>query len=188
MKLEIHKTIRSPRRRRIKIEIDPNAKITLRVPTYATNDDITNFLESNYEWISNTLNKFLEQPPFLRQYINNENFLFLGTNYPLHISKERSVPFVFDGSRFIIEERVIKEAKEYFEKFYKNRANSIIKARVFDIAGKLGVRINKLRITSAQRRWGSCNSEGNVNFSWRLIMATPSSIDYVIIHEFCHLW
>ena len=47
--IKIHNVIRTTRRKNLKIEIDNNAKITLRVPVYATNADIVNFLENNYE-------------------------------------------------------------------------------------------------------------------------------------------
>ncbi|MCX6807530.1 MAG: M48 family metallopeptidase, partial [Patescibacteria group bacterium] len=45
----------------------------------------------------------------------------------------------------------------------------------------------QIRVTSAKKRWGSCSHKGNISFSWRLIMATPSIIDYVIVHELAHL-
>jgi predicted metal-dependent hydrolase len=106
----------------------------------------------------------------------------------LYISNTIIEPFKFDGTKFIIAKNAMPNVKKHFENFYKNRAKTIIKARVIDIANKLKVPFNGFRITSGAERWGSCNSRGNVNFSWRLIMAKPSVIDYVIIHEFCHLF
>jgi predicted metal-dependent hydrolase len=186
--IKINNIIKNKNRKTIKIEIATDGNITLRIPEYTTNEDIIEFLEYNYNWIKNTLNKISKQPIFIRKYVENEKFMFLGKIYLLHIYDNDFPKFKFDGNQFIISKKVLPNAEHYFELFYKTKAKTIIKARVIDIAAKLGIKFNNLRITSASGRWGSCNSQGNVNFSWRLIMATPSAIDYVIIHEFCHLF
>jgi len=185
--IKIDKIIKS-KRKTFKIEIDNNLFITLRTPLFATNRDITEFLEKNILWLKNATEKISLKPKFIRKYKEGEKFLFLGENYSLIIQNKMNFHFKFDGNNFIISEKALPAASKYFENFYKARAKVIIHKRVCDIAIKLGIKFNKLRITSAENRWGSCNSIGNVNFSWRLIMAKPNVIDYVIIHEFCHLF
>lgn len=186
--IKINNIIKSKNRKTIKMEVSFDGIITLRVPEYTTNDDIVEFLEYNYNWLKNTLNKVSNQPVFVHKYQENENFMFLGKMYLLHISDNDFPKFKFDGNQFIISNKVSSVAQKYFEVFYRTKAKTIIKSRVVDIANKLNIKFNNLRITSANERWGSCSSQGNVNFSWRLIMASPSAIDYVIIHEFCHLF
>ena len=46
---------------------------------------------------------------------------------------------------------------------------------------------NTIKITNARKRWGSCSSDGNINISWRLIMASDTIIDYILVHELSHL-
>ena len=187
--IKINNIITSKNRKTIKMEVANDGFITLRVPEYTTNEDIVEFLEYNYYWLKNTLNKISNQQPiFVRKYIENEEFMFLGKTYPLHVNDYDFPKFKFDGNQFIISQNVLHSAKNYFKMFYKTKAKTILYIRVFDIANKLNIKFNNIRITSAVERWGSCNSQGNVNLSWRLIMAHPSAIDYVIIHEFCHLF
>ena len=188
VEIKINNIIRNKNRKTIKIEIASDGNITLRLPKHTTDNDIVVFLEQNYNWIQNTLNKIHSQPTFIRKYSENEIFMFLGKTYLLHIHNYDEPKFKFDGNQFIISKSALASAQNYFENFYRTKAKKIIKARVVDIAGKLDIKFNNLRITSATERWGSCNNQGNVNFSWRLIMASPSAIDYVIIHEFCHLF
>jgi predicted metal-dependent hydrolase len=70
---------------------------------------------------------------------------------------------------------------------YKKNAKNYIVPRVNELAEKFGFDYNKIRITSASTRWGSCSSMRNLNFSYRLILIPKEVIDYVIIHELCHL-
>jgi predicted metal-dependent hydrolase len=78
-------------------------------------------------------------------------------------------------------------AKERFENFYRLEAKKYIPNRVKEIAQKNKIKFNRVTITSAKTRWGSCTSTSNLNFSYRLIMAPLKTIDYVIVHELAHL-
>lgn len=69
----------------------------------------------------------------------------------------------------------------------KKQAKQYIPNRVEEIAKKFWKTYNKVKITSAQTRWGSCTSQKNLNFSYRLMACPNHVIDYVIIHELAHL-
>lgn len=70
----------------------------------------------------------------------------------------------------------------------RKRAGEIIKSRVAYYAPKVGggVSYNRIAIKDTKTRWGSCSSKGNLNFSWRLVLAPEYVMDYVVIHELCH--
>lgn len=70
---------------------------------------------------------------------------------------------------------------------YKKQAKRLIPPRVKVFAEKYGFSYNSVKITSAKTRWGSCTSKRNLNFTYRLILAPQKVIDYVIVHELCHL-
>lgn len=69
----------------------------------------------------------------------------------------------------------------------KQKAKKYIPERVEYFAKKFDKKYNKIKITSAKTRWGSCTSQKNLNFSYRLIQADSKAIDYVIVHELAHL-
>jgi len=71
--------------------------------------------------------------------------------------------------------------------FYKIQAKTIIEKRVNYFSSIMGVRPSYIKIGSAKQSWGSCSASGRLIFSWRLMMAAPDSIDYVIVHELAHL-
>jgi predicted metal-dependent hydrolase len=70
---------------------------------------------------------------------------------------------------------------------YKKLAKQTIPPRVEELALKYGFSYKSIKITSAMTRWGSCTSKKNLNFTYRLVLAPPEVLDYVIVHELCHL-
>ena len=67
------------------------------------------------------------------------------------------------------------------------RALLRIRERLAHYAPRIGVEFGRVAIRDQKSRWGSCSSKHNLNFNWKLIMAPPEVLDYVVIHELCHL-
>ena len=76
---------------------------------------------------------------------------------------------------------------EKTKKITKQEAEEIISSRVKYYSQKENIEYKKIKITSAKNRWGSCSFKNNINFSMRLAMAPMEVIDYVVIHELCHI-
>ncbi|RIV29219.1 M48 family peptidase [Alicyclobacillaceae bacterium I2511] len=70
----------------------------------------------------------------------------------------------------------------------KAQAMQTIPARVQQWAAQIGATYNKIRIKDQRSRWGSCSSQRNLNFNWRLVQVPEFVLDYVVVHELCHLW
>lgn len=77
--------------------------------------------------------------------------------------------------------------KEALEKRYRNLARECITKRASYYAAQLGVTYSSIRIAEQKTRWGSCSSRGTLSFHWRLVLAPPAVMDYVVVHEVCHL-
>lgn len=67
------------------------------------------------------------------------------------------------------------------------QARSLFTQRCAHFAAQMDVRISRLRLSSAQTRWGSASIDGSVRLNWRLIHFEPATIDYVVVHELAHL-
>jgi hypothetical protein len=72
------------------------------------------------------------------------------------------------------------------ETWYREQARVLIGQRVAAIARDAGFSYTRVRISSARGRWGSCGYRNSLNFTWRLVMAPDTVIDYVVVHELCH--
>lgn len=73
------------------------------------------------------------------------------------------------------------------ERFYKAKAYGVLKERTEYYGSKIGYLPNKITVKSQRTLWGSCSSKKNINYNYRLIMAPINIIDYIVVHELCHL-
>ncbi|MBA3061417.1 M48 family metallopeptidase [bacterium] len=96
------------------------------------------------------------------------------------------MPLNFENG-FYLSKKCLPKAKDFFIDWYKKRAYGKIFQRVEWYAQERGLNYNKINITNAQKTWGSCSYQGNLNFAWRLIMAPLPIIDSVVIHGLVHL-
>ena len=90
---------------------------------------------------------------------------------------------VLDVSKDIPEDKIISKLKGW----YKKKAKNVLEERLNYICSLIKLKPNAFRISDSKGRWGACNSKGNISFNFRVVMLEPSVIDYVIVHELCHL-
>lgn len=110
---------------------------------------------------------------------------------PLQIPKKKIDEIVNSKSDWIAERQKQQKNRKRFTPeeitVYRNQARKIFPERIRYYEPLLGVRANQIHIKDQKTRWGSCSSKGNINLNWRLILAPQEVMDYVIIHELCHL-
>ncbi|MCL2299342.1 MAG: M48 family metallopeptidase [Firmicutes bacterium] len=112
---------------------------------------------------------------------------------PLHCPKRDIDRFVAAKAGWIEEKRALMLARRRIEPdpaleaSLRARAKEILPEKVAYFAQRMGVSPAQVKITGAKTRWGSCSGRGNLNFSWRLMLADDGAIDYVVVHELAHL-
>ena len=186
--IKIDKIIRT-RRRTFALEIKSDASLIVRAPEHASYETIQKIVYKKRFWISEKqkLAKEKYKKTDQKEFVNGEGFLYLGNIYKLFITDKTYHPIIFDNNSFILSSEYVENAREIFIRWYKKQAYSKISERVARYSSSSGIKYNKINITNAQKRWGSCSIKGNLNFSWRLIMAPLKVIDYVVVHEVVHI-
>jgi predicted metal-dependent hydrolase len=185
-KIDIDEIIRT-QRKTIAIIVDMNGRVIVRAPLNAPSKQIEAFINEKEEWIRSKKVMADELPKIQpKEYVTGEEFYYLGRTYPLEIVGEQSKPLIL-SEKFLLSNSVRSKAEEVFTKWYKVQARRVITERVEKFAKGNGFVYERIRITRARTRWGSCSSKGSLNFTWRLVMAPLFAIDYVVIHELVHL-
>jgi len=184
--IKVEKIIRS-NRKTIAIKPTENGTIIVKAPKKATNKLINEIIEQYKDKILKKL-KELEKIKEInfKQFVAGEEFLYIGKVYKLYIVENLETPLKFQDG-FYLSKDYQNQGREIFTDWYKKQARIIISNRLNHWAKRCGYNIKKIGITNANRQWGSCSSKGNLNFSWRLILAPLEVIDYVIVHELSHL-
>lgn len=176
------------RRKTLSLEISRDAKLIVRAPKNAPMYFIEGFISKKQRWIekklATALKKAADTAP--KAFTEGQRFPYLGEEYPLSIIEGQDRPLSFN-SGFFLSKSHIQQAKETFINWYRNEAVSVIDERLKKYSDLTGLKYNRVRISSAKKRWGSCTAANNLSFNWRLIMAPISVIDYVITHELAHL-
>lgn len=188
MQIEIEKIIRT-NRKTIALQITDNASLIVRAPYNVTEETIKNVIIKHLDWIEKRKKDLLTRDPKFvkKEFVNGEGFLYLGKSYKLKIIKNQEKPLIFQDGYFFLSKEYQAIAMELFIDWYKKKAYEKISERVEWYAQKRGFIYNKINITDANKSWASCSAKGNLNFSWRLIMAPLPVIDYVVVHELVHL-
>jgi predicted metal-dependent hydrolase len=165
-----------------------DGSLIVRAPFQATDEQIQAVVEKKSGWIRSKLEMANTTYPKAapKEYVNGEGFWYLGKTYRLEIVDVQETPLVL-GDRFYLAHSVLDDAEKVFKTWYQNAALQVFPERVDWYASKNGYYYDQVKITDAQKRWGSCGPKRTLNFSWRLIMAPMQVIDSVVIHELVHL-
>jgi predicted metal-dependent hydrolase len=179
-----YKLLRSSRKT-LTIQIAKTGEVLVKAPYAISRKRIEDFIFLKEDWI-------IKHKKIVEENCRNlENFkldpgnklLLVGKEYPIIYGK--NVAFLGDSFSVIKGEEV--KSRQLMVEVYKDLAKSVIINRVKDISDLIGLKPTSINITSAKTRWGSCSGKNTLNFSYKLLMAEFELIDYVIIHELCHL-
>ena len=176
MPVSIDRIIRS-KRRTVALIVEHDGSVTVRAPMRLSESAIQAFAEKHIDWVEKKKAEMRAvTPPQQKQYQPGETFLYLGKEYPLEVVSGQHKKLILDD-QFKIAESILDNAELVFQSWYRQQAKHWIIERVKFFAELHELRYEKLKITSARTRWGSCSPKNTLNFSWRLMLAPPEVID-----------
>ena len=180
-----YKIIRS-KRRTLALVITKDATLEVRAPLKLSLDFIEKFVNKKRSWIEKkkalVSNKRDRTQP--KKFVDGEEFMYEGEVYRLQIGDCESINL---SSVLFFPKKFLPQAKHHLTIWYKNKALKKIIERVNHYADKAQLQYKAIKITSAGRSWGSCSAKGSLNINWRLLMAPPIILDYIVVHELVHL-
>ena len=175
------------KRRTLVLQVNVQGKLVVRAPQRMTLFRIQSFVLEKQAWIDRTRQRLQKKyitvkPP---QFTEGELFWYLGVTYPLRLISEVKEPLILTDC-FVLAAHFAVKAHLLLKKWYMAEAARIIEERVQYFCEQFQFTYTKIRLSSAEKRWGSCSVRNTLNFSWKLIMAPVAAIDYVVVHELVH--
>ncbi len=183
---EIDRLVRS-RRRTIALVVTAEARLEVRAPWFTPLAKLQALVEQKGEWIRRKQTEMAARPQINRGPLRvGDPFFLLGKRFELEL-EDRLCPAILWTDRLTLATQSLGRARELLEAWYRVEARRFLRQRLDHWSGLLGCGAVPLKITGARKRWGSCSPRKGICLSWRLLMAPPAVIDYVVVHELCHL-
>lgn len=127
-----------------------------------------------------------------KSYDQDEKFLYLGKSYPIHTTQDITIiqdHVVFEGDilKIIVKQFEDDRIKQALKRFYYQQCKALVEQRIRFYQSNFKVKPRSIKISDSKRTWGTCDSKLQLTFNWRLAMAPLEVIDYVVVHEMCHM-
>ncbi len=179
-------------RKTLEISVEPDAKVKVIAPFDASLESIGEKVKKRGDWILKQKRYFFELPPKQpsREYVPGETHHLLGKPYRLKFEASDSELLQIEGSLLIVYgSREPARVEALMRNWYRHRAAQVFDGLLNEWWPRMGFDADKptVQIRKMEKRWGSCTAKGGLIFNEELIKAPKSCIEYVVVHELCHL-
>ena len=170
-------------------------ELQIRVPNTVRDRKIIEILETKEKWIRNKAIQLQSQPiSKVREFISGESFALFGKNLKLKVLEGGRVGTKLDGDYLLTNVRASEigevrkfRIKTYIEKWYIQEAYKRLEEKVIRYSEIIKLSPSEIKVRNYKTRWGSCDKKGRLTFNYHLIKAPHAIVDYVVIHELCHI-
>ncbi len=185
------KIVESGKRKTIGLQVQPSGRIVVRVPRRTPLSVVNDVLEKKRAWLEKNVRAARRREPVKKGFVEGEGFLYLGKKYPMKFvdrtDRVQQEAELYLDDYYYLDVPARDRARELFEAWYREHAKTVIDERVAWYGRFDDFEFNEVKISWAKKRWGSCTAKRNLNFNWRIVMAPLEIIDYLVVHELCHL-
>jgi predicted metal-dependent hydrolase len=182
--------------RRLRLMVRPDLEVRVYAPRRASERDIIAAVHSKAPWIVKQLDnmKKLHPLPAPHHYMSGETFLYLGQPYRLRVEQGARTSVVLDGASLcvtLVDPGNTASARRALSEWYRKQAMQCFTERLTAL-GAVSARHRipppqTLRVRQMRTRWGSCSRAGKITLNIALVESPVQCVDYVIMHELCHL-
>lgn len=179
---------RSAWRRTLGITVDRSGELIVHVPGDVDDEALISWTRKKLLWVQRKLLLKEDVAPKVRtpEYVSGESFSYLGRNYPLKVVDHQNEALRFDGARFWLR-RDARPADAHFRRWYIATGRTWLPQRIEFLQHRTGRAPSRVMVRDLGFHWGSCGRDGTVYINWRVLQLPVRLVDYVLVHELCHL-
>ncbi|MTH54839.1 DUF45 domain-containing protein [Bacillus mangrovi] len=182
------------KRSAIGIYVDVYGNIEVHAPKGTPDIAVLFVIEEKWELIQQKVKENKERllGPQVKQYEQGETFLYQGKAFSLNVqhdpqAKQDSVRMEGNELHVVVTQLEEEKIKQALKRFYYQQCKALVEKRMSVHQKHFKTKPRSIRITDSKTTWGTCDSGHRLTFNWRLAMAPPRVIDYVVVHEMCHM-
>ena len=170
-----------------------DGQVRVRAPRSLSDKRIDDLIKKRIPWIKEKLEEHAKRPKAIeKKYIDGEIFSYLGKNYVLRIIESNEACVKLKNGYFVVtisKNKVGKadQVQALLADWFRAHANKYLQVRTDKFAKIIGVSPTSVSVKNYKARWGSCSINGAIDYNWKIIQASRKVIDYVVVHELCHL-
>lgn len=182
-------------RKTLAIEVLASGEVNVVAPIGVSEDEIIKKVKTKATWIVEKQYevKNINVERINREAVNGESYPYLGRNYTLQLilnDKSKDIDVKLFRGRFIVttytkDEEKIKSA---LQDWYREKALQKINERIKYYSPFFNKQPKSIKVKEQKKRWASCTSKDELLFNWRCAMAPAYIIDYIVVHEMCHMY
>jgi predicted metal-dependent hydrolase len=188
---------RSKRRKTLGVTVERDASLVAHLPEDTSIEQASELIRTKLVWIHQKLARHEGTPGesvFRRpEFVDGEGFYFLGRHYRLKLvdpdPAEGPIPTVrLESDRLLFRREQAAAGEKRIAEYYTRAANQYLNDAVCRWKTIVGVKPARfVQVMDLGFKWGSCSTDGTLNFHWRVMQLPPQVIDYVVVHELAHL-
>lgn len=181
---------RSSRRRTMELRVARDSKIRILCPAFLTDQQIEQWIQSKSTWIKAKLLANSKLPSIvLPQPQTGASWLYRGQHLTLKIEKAERSRVELKANALVVSTAGAERETilEVLRSWYLDRAQVRLLKQSALFADQLSVKPAQIQLKIYRSMWGRCNARGEITYDWRVIVAPDHVLDYLVIHELCHL-
>ena len=183
--------LRTKRKKSASIQLNEDL-VRVLVPKSLSDKRIRDLILKRSSWIQTKLKEQSKRVSITpREYVSGECFPYLGKNYRLKIVNGKDLSVKMKNGYLVVtlinDKHQQEVVRSQLEKWYQEHAETQLKEKTKRFAKIVDVNPSSVSVKTYKSRWGSCSHKGEIIYNWKIILAPHRIVDYVVIHELCHL-